>query len=103
MAKTPETSAYTSIRERIREHLGLFHCAKELLSMDGDTAISTGLPYQLTDYLELVDWTGRAIRADKSNAISTSFPPILQRLGLQPHSWMAQQNHFGKRYYLVAK
>ena len=24
-----------------------------------------GLPFRLTDYLELVDWTGRQIREDK--------------------------------------
>ena len=102
MAKTPEASDYTSIRERIKEHLGQPHSAKELLSLDGDTARSTGLPFRLTDYLELVDWTGRAIRAGKSNAIATNLPPILQRLGLEPRSWMVQQNHFGKRYFLVA-
>ena len=28
-----------------------------------------GLPFRLTDYLELVDWTGRQIREDKRGAI----------------------------------
>lgn len=102
LAEQPETSNYTSIKERIRESLGKPHSAKALLSMDGDTMNSNGLPFQLRDYLELVDWTGRAIRADKSGAISSSLPPILQRLGLNTHSWIAQQNHFGKKYFLVA-
>jgi len=102
MAKTPEASDYTSIKERIRENLGKPHEAKELLSMDGDNAKSKGLPFYLSDYLELVDWTGRAFRIDKSGKIPKQLPPILHRLGLKPRTWIVQQNQFGRRYFLVA-
>ena len=70
--------------------------------MEGGKANSQGLPFYLKDYLELVDWTGRAIRSDKSGSIPVNLEPILQRLQLQPTAWMAQQSHFGKRYFLVA-
>ncbi len=33
MAKTPETSDHTSVKERIREHLGKPHAAENLLTM----------------------------------------------------------------------
>lgn len=41
-----------------------------------------GLSYIFTDYLMLVDWTGRSIRADKRGHISAHLAPILSRLGL---------------------
>jgi len=36
-----------------------------------------GLSFRLTDYLELVDWTGRILRDDKRGAIPESTPQIL--------------------------
>lgn len=102
IAKAPETSDYTSIKERIRQHLGRSHAADKLLVMDGNNVRSEGLPFYLQDYLELVDWTGRAIVRGKSGVISGDLPAILQRLHLRPDNWLLQQNHFGKRYYLVA-
>ncbi len=102
MTKTPEQSDYTSVRERIRQQLGKSHAADKLLTMDGDNAKSVGLPFNLNDYLELVDWTGRAIHQSKTGTIPNHLQPILQRLQLQSDFWMAQQNHFGKQYYLVA-
>ena len=41
-----------------------------------------GLPFRLTDYLELVDWTGRILRDDKRGAIFESTPKILQQLNI---------------------
>jgi hypothetical protein len=43
-----------------------------------------GLPFQLTDYLELVDWTGRILMDDKRGAIPETTPPILQQLDIEP-------------------
>jgi len=46
-----------------------------------------GIPYSLMDYLELVDWTGRAIRDDKKGFISNSEPKILDKLGFTADIW----------------
>ncbi len=46
------------------------------------------IPFALADYLELVDWSGRAVRDDKRGAIEHSLPPILQRLGVDPEEWL---------------
>ena len=70
--------------------------------MDGIKAGSVGLPIQLKDYLELVDWTGRVFHAGKTGAIPRNLQSIIQRLKLKPESWLAQQKHFGKRYFLAA-
>ncbi|ARU57347.1 transposase [Oleiphilus messinensis] len=47
-----------------------------------------GLQFNLQDYLELVDWTGRIQREDKRGSISTTLPPILQRLNINAEQWM---------------
>ena len=50
------------------------------------------LGYTERDYLELVDWAGRAIRADKRGAIPSLIPPILNRLGLDQGRYL---HHMG--------
>ena len=44
--------------------------------------------FDLHDYLELVDYSGRAIRDDKRGFIVQATPPILQRLGINPDAWL---------------
>ena len=39
----------------------------------------TGLPFKLTDYLELVELTGRVIREDKRGYIEKHQPPIFTK------------------------
>jgi len=43
-----------------------------------------GLPFYLADYLDPVNWTGRAVREDKRGAIAEDLPPILERIGITP-------------------
>ncbi len=62
--------------------------------MDGDNQQSTGIPFYLNDYLELLDWSGRAIREKKSGSIPMKLLPILRRLQIEPDSWINQVNHF---------
>ncbi len=47
-----------------------------------------GIPFRLVDYLELVDWTGRQTRDDKRGQISSTLPPLLERLGVEPLLWL---------------
>jgi hypothetical protein len=46
-----------------------------------------GIPFNLKDYLALVDWTGRVVRLDKKGAIPVSVPKILDRLDLSNTEW----------------
>jgi len=50
------------------------------------------LGYTERDYLELVDWAGRATRPDKRGAIPRHIPPILNRLDLDPGRYL---HHMG--------
>ena len=109
---TPENSNYTSIQERIkpswkRKNIKIdpnddfaINTAsieiKPLLSFSDQQNQLTGklLPIKLTDYLELVDWTGRIVRDDKRGFIDNTTPPIVQRLRLEPDNWLKKALHF---------
>jgi hypothetical protein len=45
------------------------------------------VPFTLESYLKLLDWSGRIVRPDKRGAIDDQAPPILTRLGIDPHVW----------------
>lgn len=88
IARSPERSEFTSIKERIEDPqaVALMPFAP---GPDGVACI----PYRFRDYLELVDWSGRAIRADKKGYIPKTTPPILQRLGMQPEQLLEYLQH----------
>jgi REP element-mobilizing transposase RayT len=58
-----------------------------------------GIPYLLMDYLELVDWTGRAIRDDKKGYIPESEPKIISKLGFTLDIWMKSVSQFSDHFY----
>ena len=53
-----------------------------------------GLPFKLTDYLELVELTGRVIRSDKRGYIDNNQPKILERLGIEQDKWLTLTTSF---------
>ena len=61
-----------------------------------------GLIYNLIDYIEFVDWTGRMIRDDKRGAISDAAPPILQRLDISTKHWIELTTKFEQRFKGIA-
>ncbi|MET0026039.1 MAG: transposase [Candidatus Thiodiazotropha sp.] len=109
MAHTPEASDYTSIAARIESIGSGRHDSDDpkatsqpphLLPFAGNPrqAMPKGLPFQLSDYLELVDWTGRILREDKRGAIPQDLPPILERLQIDPQHWCYMTCHFESRF-----
>ena len=105
IAETPETSEYTSIKERIK--VGSIEekqlrpiCVdkKETLSPQTDNITSISLKY----YLNLVDWTGRQIRHGKTGSIPAHLEPILCRLNLNTDNWIDTAQHFGNRFGIAA-
>ena len=108
MADTPETSIHTSIRERTETTFSLSEAIKNqeldhfslpikpLLHFD-DTVTDTeqsGILFSLADYLQLVDWTGRAVRDDKRGHIPNNLTPILARLNIDTDNWLTNSQHF---------
>ena len=89
-ADTPETSEHTTIQQRLGKAV---HCALHgtLLPFSDQLCAQENrpfLPYTFTDYVELVEWTGRHIRSQHKGAMSKDAPPILARLGINTAAWL---------------
>jgi len=112
IATSPETSGYTSIRERIQPAFNLQQAIKSqcqagdllefkaplkpLLQFETGMVNQSrqGIFFAFRDYLELVDWTGRIIRNDKRGFIDIALPPILRRLQLSAKQWHLNTTRF---------
>ncbi len=60
-----------------------------------------GLPFNIQDYLDLIDTTGRCIRDDKSGYISNTQPKLLSVLGVEPGEWFKTVTELQTRYELA--
>jgi REP element-mobilizing transposase RayT len=82
IALTPESSNLTSIQQRINHHSVI-----KLIDFNPGQP-GKAIPYLLTDYMELVDWTGRAVLLNKRGSVSEELPSILTRLGVESAAWV---------------
>ncbi len=106
MADSPENSDHTSIKSRINQaRSAVTPCTfdqqpSHLYPFVGNPRepMPEGLPFLLTDYIELVEWTGRQVRDDKRGTINQTLPPILERLGLDQKSWLHASTQFESRF-----
>jgi REP element-mobilizing transposase RayT len=100
IASIPEESEFTSVHARIQQlqprrpsnspaTAGASAAVIVHLLACSDSAApgEPAIPLPLHEYLKLVDWTGRAVRADKRGAIPGQVPPILTRLNIDPQAW----------------
>ena len=55
-----------------------------------------------SEYIDLVDKSGRMIRSDKGGAIEGKLRPILLRIGVNPQAWTETVSDFGNKFGLVA-
>lgn len=107
MAEIPEQSDFTSVQQRIKALSGcqtdsnaLPSQPSELLPFVGNPRqeMPKGLPFRLSDYLELLDWSGRILKMDKRGSIPQGIPPILIRLNINPKHWVYLNTHFESRF-----
>ncbi len=110
IAQTPEESEFTSIYERIQ------HISKQLKSNKPKSNKqpqpkslvpfsnisknqSHAIDFKLSDYLALVDYTGRVIRDDKdAGSIPDHLAPILNRLQFEPQNWLSLVRNLGSSF-----
>ena len=91
IADNLELSEFTSIKERILQVNQAEDKTKPRLmpfieSEHNDKHFSA-LPFNLKDYIDLVDWTGRCIREDKRGYIPCHIAPILEKINLTEEQW----------------
>ena len=107
----PEDAEYTSIYARIRSNAvntgrqQKYHddpssqtspALLPFLALENTDDVA--LPCDLADYLDLVDWTGRAILEARQGHIPGDLPPILDRLGIDPCHWLKQMKQGSSRF-----
>ncbi|NHN38314.1 transposase [Pseudomaricurvus alcaniphilus] len=106
LAVTPEQSEHTSVKRRI-ERAGRARLPNhtrqqplQLMPFAGHPRQDApfGLPFRLTDYLQLIDWTGRVIRDEKRGVIPSDTPAIVERLRIEPKHWLYCSTQFESRF-----
>ncbi|MEM8815738.1 MAG: hypothetical protein AAGE85_07905 [Pseudomonadota bacterium] len=124
IADTPEQSDYTSIKTRIEKRLanssldeainGLLECGelrrwntpvRPLLRFadegnpdDDPTLVGTPLALRWSEYLKLVENSGRIAVFGKRGRIDPALQPVLERLGLSEEQWLVASTGFRKHY-----
>jgi hypothetical protein len=56
---------------------------------DAESDDGPAIPSSTEDYLELVDWSGRAIIHGRSGSIPSGLPSILRRMNMSPEKYLA--------------
>lgn len=116
IAATPEESDFTSIQQRIRDWRkenfpdaaplstqqdtlsGPSSSASWLCPISPDPHQGGILQMTPAQYFDLVDRSGRIIRADKRGAIDADLKPILVRIGANPDAWVDTISCFTHRF-----
>ena len=103
MAKSLTDSCKTFVRQRLqdvkKQDLGVTVPLRHFAGTVNQQ--STGIPFNLQDYLPLVDWTGRSVGQDKRGTIDEHLPSILTQLGISVNEWLPTVTHMQARYELV--
>jgi hypothetical protein len=99
---TPDTSEFTSVKQRIEElttpETQDPSSTIQLSSFTGSSLKDEGISFTLTDYLELVDWTGRIVRDDKRGYIKPGTPAVLPKLQLDETTWINTVQGYSKGF-----
>lgn len=115
ITQLPEQSEFTSIYERIRliknqlsgcsvkhqKDLDNLKQPRSLVSFanDKNEVAANVINFRLSDYLDLVEYTGKAIRGDKRGFIPSHLLPTLDRLRFDADSWLSLIKNFAQQFY----
>ncbi|KGJ91039.1 transposase [Colwellia psychrerythraea] len=100
IAKTPESSEYTSVKQRVIS-ADKGKKPTRLLPFVGNprSIMPKGLPFEFKDYLELIELTGRCLREGKVGYIEENQPALLTRLNINPENWLTLSKGFRKLFH----
>jgi len=104
IASTAETSHHTSIKQRTHAVTQNKPQPYRLMPFVGNPRqdMPKGLAFSLKDYCDLVNTTGRVIRADKAGHIDYAQSPILNRLGISEEQWLTLTTEFEQHFCYAA-
>jgi len=110
IADTLEDSDHTSVQSRIKALLTKpigeteVHQPQSLLAFVGNPRepMPIGLPFNLDEYLQLLDWNTQYLRPDKPGAIPDTTPAILVQLNITSKNWLHTTSHFESVFRNVA-
>jgi hypothetical protein len=89
--------------DRVRHSLTYVTEATEAEPVPSDRASNKGcLAMSFAEYLNLLDWTGRQLRADKRGAIPADLAPILERLQVSDEGWLQLKGQFSRMFRRAA-
>jgi len=57
-----------------------------------------GIAFTIYDYLELADWSGRAIHPHKRGFIDGNLPKLITQLGISEDDWIETLKNFRRHY-----
>ncbi len=100
ITKRLDRSRYTSIQQRIKHAKKTPLALQQAVNPVHGTLIAC-LPVRLSDYIELVEWTGKQVRPDKRGAIPKHTPSVLKQLRSNEKRWTTQVKGIGSRYWRV--
>ncbi len=107
IADSIETSEFTSGQQRLHEviatpkaDVGNVKPALRPFAGAMRQGEDAGLPFNLQDYLDLLDSSGRAVHLRKRGAIPDSTPRLLESLGLSPGEWLNSVAELHTRFRL---
>ncbi len=69
-----------------------------LMPFDATARTEWAIPFGFDDYLELVDWTGRAVHPNKKGAIPATQPKILERPAIRPEQFIRHASRMMKAF-----
>jgi putative transposase len=78
------------------------HANSWLCPIQSDSTRRGILQMSTSEYFDLLDRSGRMVRADKRGYIDADLEPILKRIGAVPKAWVEIVSHFGSAFWLVA-
>lgn len=104
LCRTPERSNFTSIQQRIKQlpNRGSEQdCKEPLLPVFGPPtdSVPRAPRFGLSDYLALVDWSGRAVCGDKPGTIPSGLPSLFDRININPTGFVAFIRHEERGFY----
>jgi len=99
LCETLEDSAHTSARQRLKHHEAE-PATGEVIAPIAGVAGQCVVGISASDYLHLLDWTGRQVHPNKRGTLSGPPPRALQRLGHDPPSqWPRQVLAVGSEFH----